>query len=87
MKYIKSKVIRKSRGNSQGIYQITLEVTDHDINMMEDIATCYCTVGGPKDKIGLPTYDKEHELKPEYSRWAKKHLFHSFWRLWKEHDD
>ena len=41
MKYIKSKVLQKAEGRKKGKYLLTLEVSDYDLEMIEDIAmTC-----------------------------------------------
>lgn len=75
MKLINSELLQKNDGKHRGKYLVTLEVTDNDIDKLEDLATCYCTIEP------LP----ECELKPKYQRWLKN-TFHQFWKLWNKYD-
>ena len=75
MKFVDSKLIQKYDGRKRGKYLITLEVTDHDIEMFEDFATVYVT------KKPKP----ECEFKEKYQKWMKK-VWHCFWKLWKLYD-
>ena len=76
MKLLGSKLIQKARRKQHAKYRIVLLVTDTDIEMLEDLATCYCT---KEAKI-------ECEFKDEYRRWIKK-TFYQFCKLWNKYDD
>lgn len=71
MRLIKTKLLQKAEGRRRGKYLITLEVTDYDVEMVEDLASVYCTI---KD---IP----ECEFKEQYNRWLKR-LWRCFWKLW-----
>jgi len=83
MKYIKSKKISKQK------YELTLEVSEYDIEMFEDLALTYDPFQeyhDNKEKLGpdfeLPsTYFTE-----KYQKWINK-TWRTFWKLWKHHDD
>lgn len=77
MKLKKTKLLQVSKGRKRGKYLITLEVTDYDIDMLENLATCYCTKESPPP----PEYD----LEPKYRKWLKR-AFHCFWKLWNRYD-
>lgn len=55
MKYISGKQISKHK------YQITIEVTDYDLNLFDNLAHCVCTL----DK-------KKHRLEPKFERIIQK---------------
>ena len=55
MKYVSGKQISKHK------YQITIEVTDYDLNLFDNLAHCICTL----DK-------KYHRLEPQYERFIQK---------------
>lgn len=57
-------------------YEVVLRVTDIEIEMLEDLADCYCTRGTTK----------ECELKLVYQRWLEK-TYHEFWKLWHKYDE
>ena len=76
MKLLSSKLIQKARRKQYAKYRVVLLVTDIDIEMLEDLATCYCT---KEPKL-------ECEFKDEYRKWIKK-TFHQFWKLWNKYDD
>jgi hypothetical protein len=80
MKYIKSKLLQRSKGNDRGKYLITLEITDKDINMFEDLAMCQCTVG-KKDKNGIQVWDECCELEPKIAKYLMKvwKIMHKPW--------
>lgn len=75
MKIIRTKLLQKAKGRKRGKYLIVLEVTDYDIEMFEDLATCYCTI---EEK-------PECEFKEKYNIWLKR-VFHCFWKLWHKYD-
>lgn len=74
MKYIGSRQLQKAEGRKTGKYLITLEVSDYDVEMLEDLALVYVTT------------DDKTELKPIYSRWLKR-VWHQFWKLWSIYDE
>ena len=75
MRLIKTKLLQQAKHPKIGKYQITLEVTDYDVEMFENLATAYCTIGTTP----------ECEFKPKYQRWLKR-AFRCFWKLWKRYD-
>lgn len=76
MKLLDSKLLQKARRKQYGKYRVVLLVTDIDIEMLEDLATCYCT------KEAKP----ECEFKMEYHKWLKR-TFRQFWKLWNKYDE
>lgn len=76
MKFISSKLLQKARRKQYGKYRIVLEVTDIDIEILEDLATCYCTREAKS----------ECEFKDEYMQWIKK-AYRQFHKLWVKYDD
>ena len=76
MKLLSSKLLQKARRKQYGKYRVTLLVTDIDIEMLEDLVTCYCT---KETKI-------ECELREEYIKWLKK-TYRQFHKLWVKYDD
>ena len=76
MKLLNSKLLQKARRKQYGKYRVTLLVTDIDIEMLEDLATCYCT---KEAKL-------ECEFKDEYRQWLKK-TYRQFHKLWMKYDD
>jgi hypothetical protein len=93
MKLIKSKQIQKAEGRKKGIYEITLQVSDYDIEMLEDLAITYAPFHHDifnskkfpyswiKRKVGIEIL----EYKPQYQRWLLG-VWHEFWKLWKHYD-
>lgn len=75
MELIQSKLLQRCEHRKRGKYLITLKVTDNDIDMLEDLATGYCTLGTTPECV----------LKSKYSRWLKK-TFRCFWKLWNKYD-
>ena len=73
MKLIKSQLLQKNEGRKKGKYLMMLEVSDYDIEMLEDLSQCYCTV------------DEKTELKEKYNIWLKN-IWHEFWKLWRNYD-
>ena len=67
-------LIKKGKNNTK--YKITLEVTDRDIEMLEDLATAYVNVGSNRKKN--PVFV---DLQPKYSTWLRKtfKIFNKWW--------
>jgi hypothetical protein len=85
MKYIKSKLLQKAVGRKQGKYLITLEVTDYDLNMLEDFATSYAPFEAYKTTNGFgAVYGADY--KPLYSKYMLR-MWRTFWKLWHEYDE
>jgi len=88
MKYLKSKCLQKTKGNKIGKYQITLEVTDTDIEMFEDFSN---TVA-PFKVIEEPSIKNDFqgkysiEYKKKYLKWINK-VWRCFWKLWDHYDE
>ncbi len=92
MKYLKSDKISKNK------YELILEVTEHDMLMLEDLHHTLAPFQRydeliEKTKSYGKAFDKEIdkiqnyiELSPKFKRFKDK-LWKTFWRLWKEHDD
>jgi len=82
MKYIKSKKISKQK------YELTLEVSDYDLNMLEDFATTYA----PNELVEEPSESNSFlgiyspDYKEKYRKWLLK-TWTTFWKLWHNHDD
>lgn len=72
MKIIKTKLLQEAGGRKQGKYLVTLECSDYDINMLEDLATCYCTIN-------------QDDLEPKYDTWLRR-VFKQFHKLWRKYD-
>jgi len=92
MKYIKSKCLQKAKGKKKGKYLLTLEVSDYDLDMLENLAVTYAPwdysmfegkLGvDKKTKVGIEVLD----MKPKYTKWIDK-MWRAFWKLWHEHDE
>ena len=85
MKYISSKLLRKSGGRDQGKYLLTVEVTDRDVNNFEDLAICY-VVKGYANRPPAEQHDESHELDKKYKTWVRRIYTDVFHKLWKVHD-
>lgn len=88
MKFIKSKLLQKAKGRKKGKYLITLEVTDYDLEMIEDLHHTYA----PFEIIEVAS--EENDWNGKYSpNFTKKYLiwldkvWHCFWKLWKYYDE
>lgn len=81
MKYIKSKKISKQK------YELTLEVSEYDMEMFEDFATTYA----PFELLEEPSKENDFngvyspDFKKKYHNWMLK-VWRTFWMLWKKHD-
>ena len=71
--------IRKSQKRNKKSYFVTLSVSDYDIEMLEDLGTCYCNVGANDYPSNLV------DLQPKYSKWLLK-TFYELKKLWKKYD-
>lgn len=77
MRFIKSKLIQKAKGRKRAKYHLTIEVTDHDIEMFEEFG-------------GYPTASTVHGDPDEEYKKMNKYLFNLFYKifhkLWRKHD-
>ena len=86
MKIIKSKLIQKAKGRQRGKYHLTLEVTDYDIEMFEDLVMTYA----PFECTQEPTYENNFNGKydaaftEKYQIWLNK-VWNCFWNLWRKY--
>lgn len=90
MKFIKSKCLQKCEGRKKGKYLITLEVTDYDLDMFEDLGTTYAPFdtsmfidkNGQNKKVlvDMSVLDFKHK----YRKWTMK-VYHCFWKLWNKY--
>lgn len=78
MKFIKSKLISKAKGNRKARYELTIEVTDYDIDMFEEFGNLP-TASVVHDKPDKPHYKMNNYLKNVF-----KNVFH---KLWREYDE
>jgi hypothetical protein len=87
MKYIKSKIIQKAEGRKKGIYEITLLISDYDLEMLEDFATTYA----PNEILEEPSIKNDWngiyspDYKDKYRKWIMN-LWSTFWTVWHKHD-
>jgi len=75
MKLIKSKLIQKAEGRKKAKYLATFEVTEYDMEMLEDLANTYAPF----------VSEDSADFNPKYQRWIKK-MWHEFWQLWRRYD-
>jgi len=95
MKYIKSKKLSENK------YELTVEVTEFDMLMMEDLHSTMTPYKQWQDLIEKDeksgkawkgsTKEEDRlmdavELTPKYKRFTDK-LWKTFWKLWEVHDD
>ena len=81
MKYIKSKKISKKK------YLLTLEVSEYDMEMMEDLAITYAPFQLYDDHKEELSFDLSPcEFNDKFKKWTMK-TWRTFWMLWKKHDD
>ena len=79
MKLIRSKQIQKPNGRKKGKYQITLEVTDYDIEMFEEF--------GAYQTAWVKHYEGNEEA--EYSKmnqYLNRFFFNTLHKLWRKYD-
>ena len=81
MKYRKSKKISPKK------YELTLEVSEYDMEMFEDFATTYAPFQLCEDNIGNQDCDLTPcDFTDKYRKWMLK-VWRTFWMLWKKHDE
>jgi len=83
MKYIKSKKISKKK------YELTLEVSDYDLEMIEDMATTYKPFQeyhNKKNKLDIDFELPLYYFTDKYQKWLNK-TWRTFWKLWHKHDE
>jgi len=88
MKVLKTKIIQKAEGRKKGKYEITLEVSDYDINMFENFATTLApfeVIEEPNEKNNWnAVYSTDY--KDKYLKWLLK-TWRCFWKLWNLYDE
>lgn len=86
MKIIKTKLLQKAEGGKIGKYILTLEVTDYDIEMFEDLNSTDAPYERELEEF-LRKHNKFYLLtfNKEYGVWIKK-VWHCFWKLWNTYD-
>lgn len=72
MKLLDTRLIQREDDDNPGKYQILLEVTDGDLEMLEELSTVRCAIN--KD-------DPQCELEGKYHKWLKQ-TWSCFWQLW-----
>lgn len=88
MKVIKTKLLQKAKGRKVGKYELTLLVTDTDLEMIEDFATTLA----PNIMIEEPSHGNDWngvystDYKPKYQKWLMK-LWRCFWTPWNRYDE
>ena len=81
MKYIKSKKISKQK------YLLTLEVSEYDLEMLENFTTTYAPFKLYDDNKEELNFDfSSCDFNDKYNKWLNK-TWRTFWKLWKKHDD
>ena len=90
MKFISSKQLQKGEFKEHGRvgkYLITLEVTDTDIDMFEDIVTTYT----PFERVEEPSKKNDYngvysaDFNKKYRKWLNR-TWNCFCKLWKLYD-
>ena len=87
MKFIKSKEIQKAEGRKKGKYHITLEVTDYDINMFEDLHHTMAPFELIEESNKKNNFNSKYstDFTDKYIRWLDK-VWNCFWKLWSVYD-
>ena len=80
MKFKKAKLLQKAKGRKKGKYLITLEVTDYDIEMFEDLDHTYA----PFEKH-IEENEQGRIFNEKYQKWLNK-TWRAFWKLWGLYD-
>ena len=70
MKVLDKRLIHRQICEEPGVYQILLEVTDDDLDMLERLATVQCVEDGEIDAV--------------HTDWLKK-AWRRFWELWRDY--
>lgn len=91
MKVIKTKLLQKAEGKKRGKYQITLEVSDYDMDMLEDLATTYAPYNYADVFIGKDGTMKKAtvgidilDFNDKYHIWTMM-IWKCFHKLWKRY--
>ena len=88
MKMLKSWLIHSAGGGKKGKYKVLLEVTDYDLEQLEDLSECYtskCSDTGVHDVNKCRYEDIDGcMLKGKYQIWIDR-TFHECWQLWKRY--
>lgn len=82
MKYIKSKRVGPKS------YELTIQVSDYDLEMVEDLAMTYDPFQEYQDKKETLDYDFELPnlyFTEKYKKWLDK-TWRVFWTVWHKHD-
>lgn len=94
MKFKDAKLLQKAEGRKKGKYLITLEVTDYDLEMIEDFATTYAPYDtdmfyhknnqykNKKVMVGIQVLD----FKDKYNKWMMN-AWTCFWKCLDKFDD
>lgn len=81
MKYIKSRKISKKK------YELTIEVSDYDLEMLEDLATTYAPFKLYEDNQTNINYDFSLlDFTEKFGKWMMG-MWKEFWKLWAKHDE
>ena len=81
MRYIKSKKISEKR------YELTLQVDEHDLEMMENLSVTYAPFQLYEDNKDKLDFDLSPcEFTDKYRKWIMR-VWRTFLMLWKDHDD
>lgn len=81
MKYIESKKISPKK------YLLTLEVSEYDMEMLEDLATTYSPFKLYDDHKQEVNFDLSScEFNDKFRKWTMK-MWRTFWMLWNKHDN
>lgn len=93
MKVIKTKLIERKKYPAPSKYQITLEVTDKDIEMFEDFATTYAPFDYKKIFYDENYNEKKAlvdssvlDYKKKYHKWMME-TYLCFSELWQKYDE
>lgn len=80
MKFVEGKLLQKAKGRKKGKYLITLEVTDYDLEMLEDFSHTY------EPYCEAIEHDYVEPLKEKYQKWMNK-TWRQFWKLLDLYDE
>lgn len=83
MKVIKTKLIQSAKGRKRGKYHITLEVTDYDLEMFEDLHHTYAPFEIIEEASEKNGWNAKYsgDFTDKYRRWLDK-VWRCFWKLW-----
>lgn len=87
MKVIKTKLLQKAKGRKIGKYELTLLVTDTDLEMMEDFATTMAAFEVFQEPCQSNNWEVKFSTnyKPKYQKWLMK-LWRCFWKPWNKYE-